>query len=503
MGFIQKHSIAIIIVFLTGLYFVSRLYNILGLPIFTDEAIYIRWSQIALNDPVWRFISLTDGKQPMFIWIAMLFLKFFDDPLLAGRLVSVFSGLFSMIGIFFLTKELFGNKKIALLASFLYIIFPFAMVYDRIALYDSLVACILIWTIYFEILLIKHVRLDLALILGMIVGAGMLTKTSAVFALILLPFSLILFNFKVKNLRQKLFHWTLYAIIAAGIANLIYAVLRLSQFYYIIEQKNYVFIYPFSEWIKHPFEYFLNNLSTFESWLIDYATLPFFILVFASFLIHRKSKREKLIIYFWFLIPLLSTALFGRLLYPRFLLFMTIPLIPLAAYTLYLLMLNLRYFYVKGLIFIFFVALFLLKDYYIISDFKKASILQADKGQFITGWPSGVGVARAVKFLREESKNKKIFVGTQGTFGLMPYSLEIYLHESPNIKIMGFWPTDVRPPKEVISHAAKTPTYFVFYQACDFCSSIGIAPDSWSVKKIFQIEKEEKGQFFTLYKIEP
>jgi hypothetical protein len=91
----------------------------------------------------------------------------------------------------------------------------------------------------------------------------------------------------------------------------------------------------------------------------------------------------------------------------------------------------------------------------------------------------------------------------------MPYSLEIYLDKNPNIKIAGYWtdtkqwPSSLNPPQEVISMAKKMPTYFIFYQDCSGCQSIGVAPASWPVKKIFQVEKEQKGQFYTLYKIEP
>jgi hypothetical protein len=144
--------------------------------------------------------------------------------------------------------------------------------------------------------------------------------------------------------------------------------------------------------------------------------------------------------------------------------------------------------------------MFLIKDVFIIKDFKDAPVPQADKGQFITGWPSGVGVAETVKILQEKAKNQKIFVGTQGTFGLMPYALEIYLDKNPNIKIVGYWPVGNIPPKDVIAASKKMPTYFVFYQECIDCKNVGFAPDSWPVEKIFQVEKEEKGRFYTLYK---
>ncbi|MBU3978136.1 glycosyltransferase family 39 protein [Patescibacteria group bacterium] len=503
MGFIKRNFVVIAAVLITALYFFTRLYNILGIPIFTDEAIYIRWSQIALQDASWRFISLTDGKQPMYVWIAMIFLRFVQDPLLAGRLVSVLSGFFTLVGIFFLTKEIFKNQKTAILACLLYVLFPFALVYDRIALYDSLVAAFIVWSLYFEILLIRRMRLDLALILGMILGAGMLTKTSANFALILLPFSLLLFNFKEKFRNKKFIHWVIYALVAAGMANLIYSILRLSPFFYIINQKNYVFIYSPAQWQAHPFTYFFNNLASFLNWLNGYASAPFLILVLASFMISSKYLKEKTLLLLWFIIPLVSTALFGKLLYPRFMLFMTIPLIPLAAYSLYFLIGKVKPFGAKILILFVFIFMFLIKDFYIIKDFKEAQVPKSDKDQFITGWPSGVGVPESVKFLQEEARSKKIFVGTQGTFGLMPYALEVYLDKNPNIKIVGFWPVGGTPPEEIITASKKMPTYFIFYQECESCKHVGIAPDSWPAEKILQIEKEEEGRFFTLYKIKP
>lgn len=499
--FFTKYFFPLTAFFLVFFYFLTRLTNILSLPIFTDEAIYVRWAQIALNDASWRFISLTDGKQPMLIWLAMGFLKFIQEPLLAVRLVSVFSGLASMIGIFFLTKELFKNSKIGLLASFLYLIFPFALVYDRLALYDSLVASFMIWSLYLEILLVRNLRLDLALLLGAVVGGGMLTKSSADFALILIPFSLLLFNFKSQGLKKRLLRFAMYGLLAVIVANLFYSILRLSPFFYIIEQKNYLFIYSPGEWLSHPFAFFLGNLKTFLGWLIGYSSAPFILLIILAFLISNKLTREKLLLLSWFLAPLIATSLFGRLLYPRFLLFMTMFLIPLAALSLSYLLQKSSKFYLRSLILLAFVFSFIFKDFFIVHNFQIAPIPQSDKGQFITGWPSGVGVKESIKFFEKEAKNKKIFIATQGTFGLMPYALEIYLHKNPNIEIKGYWPLGNIPPEEVMQKAKSTPTYFIFYQLCDYCPSYGLAPEGWPVTKIMQFEKIEKGQYYTLYKI--
>src|SRR6266403_2686749 len=237
MGIIKKNAWVIFSLGIIVLYFFTRLYNILGLPIFTDEAIYVRWAQIASNDAAWRFISLTDGKQPMFIWIGMILIKLIHDPLLAGRVVSVIAGFVSMVGLFFLTSEIFKNRKIGVLSSFLYALYPFSLVYDRMALYDSLVAMFIIWSLFFEVLLVRYMRLDLALILGMIIGGGMLTKTNANFAFILLPFLLLFIDYKQKEWKQKVGKLFVFSLAALFIANAMYAILRLSPFFHIIEAK--------------------------------------------------------------------------------------------------------------------------------------------------------------------------------------------------------------------------------------------------------------------------
>src|SRR2546423_1153763 len=94
--------------FLIGLativaYVATRSLNIANLPVFGDEAEYTWYAQTALHDPAERFISLTVGKQPLFIWLEMFFMRVLPNPLLAGRIESIAAGLVTMIGIAFLS----------------------------------------------------------------------------------------------------------------------------------------------------------------------------------------------------------------------------------------------------------------------------------------------------------------------------------------------------------------------------------------------------------------
>src|SRR3989344_2638652 len=96
----------------TGIFvlaFFLRLYNLTILPIFGDEAIYIRWAQVMRAEPGLRFVPLSDGKQPLFMWVVIPFFKIIHDPLFASRLFSVFSGMGTLVGIFILSYILFRS----------------------------------------------------------------------------------------------------------------------------------------------------------------------------------------------------------------------------------------------------------------------------------------------------------------------------------------------------------------------------------------------------------
>jgi len=496
-------------------YLITRLANITSLPLFTDEAIYIRWSQIARFDPNWRFISLTDGKQPLFVWIDMMIMRVVNDPLLAGRLVSVIAGAFSIIGIYFLASQIFGkrvngrfisNRSVGLFASLIYLVFPFALVYDRMALYDSLVMAFAIWALYFEILLVRLKRLDIALILGMVIGGGILTKTSAFFFIYLLPFSIILLEFKkfsLKNLAslKPLFKWAGLALISTLFALIYYSVLRLSPFYHTINEKNGIFVYPFHDWITHPFTFFQGNLMGMFNWIYVYMSIPVLVLVMAAFFIKRKEFFwEKMLLAIWFLAPFLALAMFGRILYPRFILFMTVPLLVLAAYSLNYIVSRFKKTLVKAAVVVVFLIFMLRADFYIINDLSRAPIPFSDLEQYINGWPAGGGSQEVISILLEESKKEKIFVASLGTFGSLPtYSVEIYLGDNKNIEKEGIYPVPNTIPEGLLQRAEKMPTFVFFSNQDEFLNQI----KNWPLKLVFEQKKGTGNSYTRLYRVVP
>lgn len=502
MGFIKKYKSEILFsLFIIALFLLLRLPTILQLPIFTDEAIYIRWAQIAKDDANWRFISLTDGKQPLFIWFVMALMRFVSDPLLAGRLVSVFAGIFTMVGLFFLGREIFKNRWVGLIAAGLYAIYPFALVYDRMALYDSLVGTFSVWGLYFTFLLVRRMTLDKALLMGFVTGAAVLNKTNGFFTVYLLPFAFLLFDFKKKDRRERLLKLLSFMAVVVVLTYGFYSILRLSPFFYIINEKNAVFVYPLHEWIKHPFTYFFSNFSAQFDWYMRYVGLPMTIVIGGAFVLSKDYLREKVLLILWFVLPFIALALTGRTLYPRYIFFMTLSLLPLAAYGLLLLIKSKTY--LKWAAVSLSIIYWVTTNFLLLTNFANSPVPQSDKGQLLTAWPAGVGVEEAVHFFKNESNDNNIYVGTQGTFGLLPYAFEIAFHRDPKVEIKGFWPINKEIPKDLLEAANTMDTYVVFYQDCPSCPSTGVAPASWPLTQVMQTERLEKGSYFTVYKVNP
>jgi 4-amino-4-deoxy-L-arabinose transferase-like glycosyltransferase len=518
MNFIKKNLQEIlVIILLIVCYFLLRLINLNSMPIFTDEAIYTRWAQIALNDASWRFISLTDGKQPLFVWTAMIFMKFIKDPLIAARLVSVLTGFFTLVGLWFLSFELFKNnpfgfaqgKRVAYLTSILYVFYPFAQINDRMALMDSMVATFSVWALYFSILLVRRIKLSIVYTLGITAGLGALTKSSNFFSLYLLPFTILLFDFSKVSFWRRFFKWVVFAIFSIAIAQVIYNILRLSPLFQMIQTKNATFVFPLSQWLQHPFSFFAGNINGLFDWLISYLKIPYMLLIIVSLIRIYKFFKEKLLLIIYFLLPFLALALFGKVIFPRFIFFMSVFLLPLAAIGLYEIInfINLRLnktsktgltSIVYTLVTVVFIAYPCFVSYKITSDLKNAPIADSDSRQYVNSWAAGWGVSQSVAFFTKQAESQKIFVATEGTFGLMPESLELYLIKNKNIIIKGYWPVEHFLPKEAIDYSKKMPSFFVFYQP----NNQKIDP-AYPLKLIFQQRAGNSDSFYRVYQIIP
>ena len=127
-----------------------------------------------------------------------------------------------------------------------------------------------------------------------------------------------------------------------------------------------------------------------------------------------------------------------------------------------------------------------------------SQIAKADNSQYVNSWAAGWGVKESVAFFTDQAKNQKIFIATEGTFGLMPESMEMYLIKNQNIIIKGYWPVDIFP-KEVLTQSTKMPTYFIFYQP----QHVVLPPNYPVMKLIFQLRQGNTNYYYRVYQIIP
>ena len=98
-----------------------RLYNITELPpgLYPDEAMNGNNALESLSTGDWKiFYPENNGREGLFINIQALSIALFGNFPWALRAVSAIFGILTVLGVYFLAKEIF-NKNIALLSAFL------------------------------------------------------------------------------------------------------------------------------------------------------------------------------------------------------------------------------------------------------------------------------------------------------------------------------------------------------------------------------------------------
>lgn len=490
--FIRKDILLIVLIIF--LFFLTRLINLDQFPIFSDEGIYIRWAKVARSDATWRFISLTDGKQPLQTWGTIPFLKVFpDNALLAGRLFGVFGGFLALIGFFILNLYLFG-KSTAIFGSFLYIITPYFLFYERMALVDSWVNAGFIWIFLFLIWLIRERRLSTALILGFIGGFFLLAKSSVrIFLILGILGPILLLQKNLKKFFQETINYYLLLGVSIFIALIIYNVQRLSPFFHYVAQKNLTFIMSLDEFLKTPFQYFwynLKNTPLFIFWEMGFVLGGLGILGLLG--LYKKNLKLFFYFLFWIFLPFIAIVFFTKVLFPRYLIFFASIFLILSSYWLSKI-LNLK----SRILIIFLIIISVIYfDYTILFDYKNIPFPLVDRGQYIEGWPAGWGIKETIEFARIKSKDKPVIILAEGNFGMSYDVLDVFLKPTDKITLKGFWPLN-KEDLEKHQSLLKDNYIYIFFSHRDNFTEV------WPMKLVKKIEKPGNKSNFYLFELIP
>jgi len=434
-------------------YLFTRLYHLNILPVFCDEAIYIRWAQIMKSVPSLWSVPLSDGKQPLFMWFVVPLLGFFSNPLFAGRLVSVLAGLFTMIGAGVLSWLVFRKREISFYTMILYLFVPFGLFFDRMALVDSLLCFFITWSFVFAVWLGKTGRFYFAILLGASLGAGWLTKSPAMIFVAILPLTALVIRIagerqskKTRGLKMKeIKEWTYFFFLlltAVFLAFFTYNLLRLAPEFYMIALRNKDYVWPFSELLRHPLDPLLPHLKDVWRYYHHYATWPVFILGLLGIVFSFREKATRLwgavLLVVW-VTPLILEAAVAKVFTARYILFGLPVFLVFVGYGLWVgslimekvmqKMIN-KSWSRKWLVGIGMVVVLIPSLYFDWQLWRNPSLAPLPKDEYagyLEDWTAGWGIKESADYLKELPRDRNITVGTEGFFGTLPEGLQIYL----------------------------------------------------------------------------
>jgi len=460
-----------------------RIYHLTLLPVFADEAIYIRWAQVMANEPTLRFLPLSDGKQPLFMWVLMFIVRKLSNPLFAGRLLSVATGMGTLVGIFFTSFYVFRSRKVALISSFFWAISPFSVFFDRMALVDSMLTCFGIWTLLLGLVTAKTLRLDMAMLTGFALGGASLTKSPAFFFAALLILNVVF----AKKIKDKVKYFSLLSVTYI-IAFVMYNIQKLGPNFHLLYSRSQDYIFPLSKILSNPLDPIIYNFPSAISWI--WVMGPSVILVFGilgAIFNFKKNWKDVSIFIIWFLAPLVYESVFAKTFTARYILFLLPSFYVLAGSIFLIGKKRFDALLILGLV-IFTIQAFMF-DYYLLTNPMKAPLPRRERMGYLEEWTSGIGITQVADFIKTQTKDlpvgKQVVVGTEGYFGTLPDGLQIYLADVPKVTVIGVGVNITEIPDSLIeSKEFGNKTYLVINN-----SRLRAKPDELNLKLIASYSK--------------
>jgi len=149
-----------------------------------------------------RLKSFADNKLPLYSYLSMPFIKIFGLNEFSTRLVSNIAGILIVLAVFFLTRSLFENNIISLIASFLTALSPALYLLSRQA-HEGVLASLFILLSLIFLIKFSKTKKSLWLMIGnlSVVAATFSYHTGRFFILIYLAILLVMLK---KNIRKNL-----------------------------------------------------------------------------------------------------------------------------------------------------------------------------------------------------------------------------------------------------------------------------------------------------------
>lgn len=218
----KYNTIALILIIVVAIFFRFWQFNSVPPGLYQDEAMNGADALASIESGKLNvFYQNNNGREGMIVWLDVLAIKLFGAEPWVLRLFPAIAGVLAVLGIFFLTKELFsidpalklrGGVEVALASSFFMAISFWAVNFSRMGFRANLMLPFLIWSFYF--LIRKFAK---PLLGGILFGLGFYTYISYRFAPILVAAFFIPYLIKcgTKKLWTKFLVFIIIAFIVA------------------------------------------------------------------------------------------------------------------------------------------------------------------------------------------------------------------------------------------------------------------------------------------------
>jgi 4-amino-4-deoxy-L-arabinose transferase-like glycosyltransferase len=426
---------------IVGLYLATRLVLLWRFPPFWDEGQYAGWAQAGFDDPDQRFLALANGKQPMLAWLGTSVIALGAEAFTAVRVVSAISGLVTLTMMGLIGFRL-GGQRVGLAAAAVGAFVPYLFVHNSIGIMEPLVVAATTTALYLQLRLAEEPRVDLAVLLGGALAVGLLTKDTARVAVVLLPVSLVCFDWRRSDVKRRLGAWVGCSAIALAVAWAGYSTLRLSDLYddFGSAREQIAMFHGFTDALAHPWRYAEENWPLFRSALAGYVTLPLVLAaVVGAGLALRTRPRLGGVLAAWVVVPLAAVSLLAITPWPRYAMVAVPALGILAAYglvrTLEAVAARHRLAAVAVGVAAFLPALVL--DARVLADPAGTRYPALDDAQFATGWTAG----QAIVELADELKRRTRGPTTVELRDIGSPPLSLLLRDRPEIDLVGPAPT--------------------------------------------------------------
>ncbi len=372
---------------LFALYFASRLFSLLLLPVFLDETLHARWAR-----------EIAEGRRPLgrpwewgralTVWLGALVTPWARDLLWANRALSVVAGAIALWATIEVGRRLYDDRT-GLVAGFLYVVCPFTLFYDRMALADAALGAAAALVLLASVRAATEGSTRQGIAAGVALLACVLTKAPGVL-LFGIPVAAGLF-LRAGRAGWRGLAWAY----LVGVPPAAYALWR-----FLATRNAERMVDIATENPAGPLDRFLGNLAEASGWLWTYWTGPVVILGAVGLVVALRSRDGRgLLLFALVLGPVAAfAALLSRWL-PRYLLFTSVPFLLLAAFGFSAIVRRVPAAASLGLL-----ALSVLPclrfDYDLLSDPARARFVPVDRDQFVTSWTSGYGTRETIGLVK-------------------------------------------------------------------------------------------------------